>query len=378
MATSIPVVPEDTQLVYLAEGAANVVYRIFPSYTSRTVTPQPAFIEEYSDTTPPPSIIETDDEDDEENTDLDIFDKKLLRLRKDLPTTLTVVIAQGQWEEWVKPLFKGDQIVHQQLVKIRPGKIIENLNEELHLREVEHVTIGRNPDLRPVKRQGVYLANDEHGLLITDMTPGLGDAEVIEFKPKWLTQSPSAPKGAKRCRQCAITARRNQEFAKKNLPGEILKEFCPLDLVSGCPKDIVYAAKILLAPEPCLPSVDRFVDWIINSDLLVHLRDAQASLDKVGPLTADPNDWKYRVAMTLRDCTVFVRFPENKDDDKKKIEARIGDLDVKSTEKAEYWKRTEEELIREGWYMGTEQVTTAEPRGIVCRLGRTFNTVREI
>ncbi len=104
---------------------------------------------------------------------LTFLTEKLLRLRKDLPTTLTIAIAQGQWEEWVKPLFKDDQIVHQQLVKIGPGRIIEKLNEELHLREVEHTAIGRNPDLRPVKRQGVYLANDEHGLLITDMTPGI-------------------------------------------------------------------------------------------------------------------------------------------------------------------------------------------------------------
>ncbi len=73
----------------------------------------------------------------------------------------------------MKPLFRDDQIVHQQLVQIGPGGVIEKLNEELHLREAKHATMGGNSDPRPVKRQGVYLANDEHGLLITDMTPGI-------------------------------------------------------------------------------------------------------------------------------------------------------------------------------------------------------------
>lgn len=367
--TDIPFVPEDAQLVYLTEGAANIVYIVRPRYP----TPTPGFQEEYSSTTPPPTIIEDDDGD---QMDLDVFDNKLLRLRKDLPTTLAVAIAQDQWERWVKPLFKDDQIVHQQLIRLGPGKVIERLNEELQIKDAQtSAPIPGKISLRPIKRRGVYLANDEHGLLVTDMSPvGQGDAEVIEFKPKWLSQSPSAPKNSKRCRQCAITACRNQELATKYPPEELLKAYCPLDLVSGVEKDALYAAKILLAPERKLANVDRFAKWIFNNPLLTRLKEVQSRLDKLGPLKADAKDWKYRVAMTLRDCTMFVRFPEDREDDEEMIEARIGDLDVKSVDKGPYWKETEEMLIKEGWYTGTEQWTTARQQPITCRLGRTFDT----
>jgi inositol-pentakisphosphate 2-kinase len=50
--------------------------------------------------------------------------------------------------------------------------------------------------------------------------------------------------------------------------------------------------------------------------------------------------------MTLRDCTVFLRFPS---------EARLGDLDVKSPDKEKYWKETEQDLINSGFYHGTEK-----------------------
>lgn len=65
----VPFVPEETQLVYLAEGAANIVY-IFPPRYPFT---KPTLLEEYSSTTPPPSIIEDDDDYEQ---DLDVFDSK--------------------------------------------------------------------------------------------------------------------------------------------------------------------------------------------------------------------------------------------------------------------------------------------------------------
>jgi len=50
--------------------------------------------------------------------------------------------------------------------------------------------------------------------------------------------------------------------------------------------------------------------------------------------------------MTLRDCTVFLRFPS---------EARLGDLDVKSPDKENYWNETEQDLINRGFYHGIEE-----------------------
>jgi inositol-pentakisphosphate 2-kinase len=89
-------------------------------------------------------------------------------------------------------------------------------------------------------------------------------------------------------------------------------------------------------------------------------------MDKIGVLSADPKDERFRLAMTLRDVTVYVRFPESPTDDRDKIEARIGDLDIKSPDKAPYWRDTERELIEEGWYLGKEKAADQQP--LTCHL----------
>ena len=73
-------------------------------------------------------------------------------------------------------MFKPEHIVDQILVDLGPSKIIERLNKELEGWEKYEYPMKeslRSWGLRPTKRQGVYLADDKHGLLITDMTPGI-------------------------------------------------------------------------------------------------------------------------------------------------------------------------------------------------------------
>jgi inositol-pentakisphosphate 2-kinase len=93
---------------------------------------------------------------------------KLLRLRKGLPTTLPVSVTQEAWERVIAPLFPPSEIVQQSLVRLEP-RVIQNLNTKLQHWE-------RNPadiqHLRSSRRRGIYLANDEFGLLVTDMTTG--------------------------------------------------------------------------------------------------------------------------------------------------------------------------------------------------------------
>ena len=88
-------------------------------------------------------------------------------------------------------------------------------------------------------------------------------------------------------------------------------------------------------------------------------------LDQTGVLEGDPNDEKLLAAMTLRDCTVFVKVT---DADPREWEARIGDLDLKSRDKIGYWRGVERDLIEEGWYKGSERDEDRQP--IVCRLSR--------
>ena len=100
--------------------------------------------------------------------------ERLVRFRKNLPTTTPCVVAQANWERLIKPLFPEHQLVDQTLVKLKPGKIIAKLNEELRGWELhDYSTKGSlwSNDPRPTKRQGVYLADEDHALLITDMTP---------------------------------------------------------------------------------------------------------------------------------------------------------------------------------------------------------------
>ena len=57
-------------------------------------------------------------------------------------------------------MFDENQLVQQSLVRLGPSRIISRLNAEL-LRSIPP---------RPISRLGVFLAEDDYGLLITDMT----------------------------------------------------------------------------------------------------------------------------------------------------------------------------------------------------------------
>jgi inositol-pentakisphosphate 2-kinase len=310
----------------------------------------------------------------------DSVSDRLVRFRKNLPTTAPCAVAQANWERLIKPLFPEHQLVDQTLVELKPGKIIAKLNEELRGWELyDYPTKGSlwPADPRPTKRQGTYLADDDHALLITDMTPrkcisnltsnlylivtdGL-EEEVIEFKPKWLLQSPSAPVNSKRCRQCARMARYNAQRARE---GEgPLPFFCPLDLTSKNRHEILHVADILMQPGASGKKVLRFAEWLERTPILETIKKWQEAFDKVGVMEGDVKDERFLCAMTLRDCTVFVRTSPV---DVSEWDSRIGDLDLKSKDKAEYWRSVERPLIEEGWYEGTEKDEDWQP--IACQL----------
>jgi inositol-pentakisphosphate 2-kinase len=293
--------------------------------------------------------------------------EKLLRLRKDLPTTLPCALSQQNWERLLVPLFHQDNLVTQSLVNLGSTDTIKRTNEELRSQERYVTPIKgsvQSTTGRPIKRHGTYLAADSHGLLVVDMTPGSLGEEVIEFKPKWLIQSPSAPANSKRCRQCARQAQTDAAHAQHHGITPISQNFCPLDLISKSSKEVNLAvSKIESNPT----KARRLTKWLQSTTLLSQLRDVQESMDPKGVFTADLRSEKFCLAMTLRDCTVFLRLPANASDDKN-IEARLGDLDLKSPDKAEYWMETERKLIDEGWYQGTESVERRQPT--YCQISR--------
>ncbi|KAI6246721.1 Inositol-pentakisphosphate 2-kinase [Erysiphe necator] len=341
------VLPAEVRLKYLNEGAANIVYNI-------------CFMPE-SDNPGKEITLSSKINSLALKAEKSIYANKLLRLRKNLPTTCQVCISHSHWLNHIAPLFCPDEIVQQSLVAIKSSGIISCLNAELREWEQSAQRLGIKE--RPENRRGTYLADEEFGLLVTDMTPQTNTI-LIEFKPKWLTQSLSAPSNSTRCRQCALRAYVNSD--SKNLE-ELLpspRVYCPLDLLSSDQKVIYHLALSLLPPPVEQEYVQRFVDWIQSSTLLHRLRELQIRFDRTGTLDLDPFDQNFLIAMTIRDCTVFLRISRSGE----KVEARIGDLDLKSTAKISYWKQVENELINGGWYEGTEEKVHQQPN--YCVLGR--------
>jgi inositol-pentakisphosphate 2-kinase len=141
---------------------------------------------------------------------------------------------------------------------------------------------------------------------------------------------------------------------------------CPLDLVSGCLENLRIVSSQLLAPNDNPVMIERLTEWLKTNTLLKKLCSYQKQLDQKGVLIGDVKDENFLVAMALRDCTVFVKFPPK--DSGRKVEARLGDLDLKSEGKKEYWRSTELALIEEGWYEGKESEKTRQP--LTCQLSR--------
>lgn len=103
------------------------------------------------------------------------------------------------FKNMVEPLFPRGILVEQELCDVSPD-VLKKYNKELRQDE-------KQPYLRDQGHAGTYLAEDEpHGILVTSMLYDDLHASC-DFKPKWLTQSPSAPKGSTRCRTCALQAK---------------------------------------------------------------------------------------------------------------------------------------------------------------------------
>lgn len=284
-------------LEYLNEGGANFVFKILPANGTEAL---PEHLQGH-----------------------------LLRLRKDLPHVQSAQDHISAFDSHFKPLFPSENIVHQTPVELH-HELPAAINEAL-----------RNLN-RPSHRLQDFLADGEpHGLLITDMTPREGDL-LLQVKPKWLQQSPTAPPDAKRCRTCALRA---QRASKKVRTATDAQASCPLELISDEEADRRRAAQLITNAAP-------FQDFLVNEaqPLLKTLKENQENFDPKGALHANTPSEILNVckAMTIRDCTLFLKLSGSM------IEARLADLDLKQPEKLEQWKKVESSLIDGGWYANTE------------------------
>lgn len=286
------------RLEYLAEGGANIVYQISIPNKEHTVPTK--------------------------------LNRKLLRLRKNVKHSQTAADQLAAFNKHFKPLFAAQHLVQHDLIRLDDG-IVAALNDLLRKR------------VRPSHRAQDFLAADEaNGMLITDMTPRTGE-QLLQIKPKWLLQSPSAPRNSRRCRTCALRAQRKAQ-KKATMTDEM--GGCPLLLVgSGAASRRKAASRITDDPRLAFFLADE-----IQADVLGILKDQQGKLDPQGALNVREVSAMFDLckAMTLRDCTLFIKRSRTT------IEGRLGDLDFKPPEKLPVWKRVESSLIEEGWYTNSE------------------------
>jgi inositol-pentakisphosphate 2-kinase len=280
---------------------------------------------------------------------------RLLRLRKDLPHVRSTRQQVQEFHEHFKDLIHPHQIVKLQVLELAdevPEIINQNLAERLAHQRPAH------------RRQDLLPEHEKHGLLVTDMSATHSQHLFFEFKPKWLLQSPNAPDDAKRCRTCALRAMRAAASSEAERKTDSQK-YCPLGLVSPD----VEERKRQAAQANSEPEIQSYLVSRDAQRLLRTLRDEQQTCDPRGVLSLPPDfsssgnaggseDAKVMglcKAMTLRDCTLFIRV-EHHEDGTWTVEAKVADLDLKSPKSVKKWREIEQKLIEGGWYMGKDDI----------------------
>lgn len=335
---------------------------------------------------------------------------QLLRLPKDESNGPSYAELQDYWQNKVSPLFAPSELVQQRLVQLpQDPAFVESLNQRL--KEIEEDKKRRH-DFKGHRFEPGAMKT---GMLVEDMRPrkaassrpssrpsssgtgkakakakGKGKAEaekesdgeedtfrLHEMKPKWLHQSPRAPENAEQCRNCAREVQRNLKNKTRN------PVFCPLNLVKATdfPKNQEVVGDIRQAQGLTIAESGNLQAWLHHSNLLRRLRAKQWELDhskqKVVPaaessgVVSEPSDAspvprssgeeedaeeadnvaRYCLAMTLRDCSLFLQIPSLPGAKGDEVVAKLADLDKKNYDtKHEYWEGMEEGLHEKSLY----------------------------
>ncbi|RKU40317.1 hypothetical protein DL546_002225 [Coniochaeta pulveracea] len=278
---------------------------------------------------------------------------RLLRMPKAGTSSYSYEELQDYWTRQIVPLFQEDDLVHQTLgppLVLNVVCLAQDINDMLERMDQE--------DKRG-KFRGSRVVVGVQPMRLMDLRAREDFDLAFDFKPKWLVQSRSAPDNATRCRNCAHEV---YKLHKAGNTGPVTK-LCPLKYTSG-PSDIEEAVQHIwhqmsLRLRPPQPSLDEpllresLVRWLKGPNVLRRLQTRQLQLDSDGPLHAEDTNVGFHLAMTLRDCSCYIRLSSRRPG---KVEARLGDLDRKNAEaKMEYWRNTEKTLIEGGFYEEKEE-----------------------
>lgn len=318
---------------------------------------------------------------------------QLLRLPKDESNGPTYAELQEYWENKVSPLFEPHELVQQRLVQLpQDPEFFDRLNAQLeHIEEKgtrRHDFAGHRfvpegmstgmlvEDMRPKTAAPAPAPASSSGVEGEGADEGEDENDLFtlhEIKPKWLHQSPRAPEGAEQCRNCAREVQRNLKNSTRN------PVFCPLNLVKATdfPRNQNVAGDIRDALGLSPAQSDNLQAWLRGSTLLRRLRAKQWDLDHAGEKVVpaegsasasasgpsssadgddnddddDDNIAKYCLAMTLRDCSLFLRIPRRPGASADDVVAKLADLDKKNYgSKHEYWEGMEDGLHKKDLY----------------------------
>ncbi|OCT48261.1 inositol-pentakisphosphate 2-kinase [Cladophialophora carrionii] len=289
-----------------------------------------------------------------------------MRLRKDLSFTKPAQEVMLDFNTAILPLF-GDEyraLLMEQALYQLPEEMVQKTNDEL--REMDQVdesavsaeglrAVGRK--VRHAHRRHVYLPSyhvEQYGILMQNLQ-GPGIDWLVEFKPKWLVQSPSAPSDARNCRTCALNALRRKDGKHK---GRGDSGFCPFDLLVG-PEEGDVLTRALKNIWPLDEGIGKFVaEFTIKvQPALRHLQRLEQEHGSVGlDDFQKPAGKDFGVAMALRDCSVFLALRRSTTEGVDVVDVKFADLDLKTTEggKVQKWAAMEQELLDGGWYYKSE------------------------
>ncbi|CAN8096280.1 unnamed protein product [Discula destructiva] len=301
---------------------------------------------------------------------------QLLRLPKATASTnnnkaIPYPELQHYWETRIRPLFPPTELVQQRLVWLPTNDLpffVSTLNAQLAALDASGT---RRPDF-----VGHRIAdNVAIGMLVEDMRPSPSPAyrtspiqwRMLEIKPKWLHQSPRAPTGAVQCRNCAREVWRNRQNATRK------PVFCPLNLVKAADfaHDEGVAGDVAAELRRCFVGVTdaevrNLVWWLRGTELFQRLRRIQWENDHCAARAgAAVDEEAYSLAMTLRDCSLFVLMPSCEGEDRgsfdpRQVVAKLGDTDMKNfAVKKEYWAKMEKEFHDSGVYWNTDQLAVS-------------------
>jgi inositol-pentakisphosphate 2-kinase len=324
---------------------------------------------------------------------------KVIRISKGKPKTLTCSQIIDGLDRAIRPLFQPNFLAPPFLPKSQSSEksfehyLMEHELVDLSSDVMRALVQQTDPPLQYSGADAQDVAPPElrMGLLLPDLSHTPGKSITLELKPKWLAQSPNAPKSPYRCRTCALHSRRLFTHPKTTPPPYI----CPLQLVTGNRRLITRFVKKKIKHDANVPSdidldsvVERAVAYLVDGpghELLLYLRGLQQQLDPDGvllvPTEADMESRRpvengalgrgkspgryteckraaslrqnLRLAMTLRDCSLLLRIPLATGDGE--VEAKLVDLDFKSFDKMDDWVSKEKQLLQGGWYTDLEK-----------------------